>query len=220
MRLSVCVPTHEMANADFFLRRSFDALVRQSFKDFEVVISDNADSDVIVRAIADYTDLLDIAYIKNPNKGMAPNTNSAMRHARGDILKILYLDDFLAHENALQEISDSFDGKYHWLVTGCKDEHGPIHYPHYDDEIHTGKNTIGSPSVLAVRNEPDMLFFDENMTWLLDCDYYKRAYDIFGFPRFLKDINVIIGKHDGQMTRLIPDEIKMAEFIYSQKKHD
>lgn len=218
MRLSVAIPTHDMANADFFLRRSLDSLSRQSFKDFEVVISDNADTDVISSALNNYTDLLDIAYVKNPIKGMAPNTNNAMRYANGEIIKILYLDDFLAHDDALKLIDEAF-GAYHWLVTSCKDEDGPVHHPHYDDEIYTGKNTIGSPSVLAVRNEPDMLLFDENMTWLLDCDYYKRAFDTFGFPRFLKDVNVTIGRHSGQMTNLISNEIKGAELIYSQQKH-
>lgn len=218
-RLSVAIPTHEMANADFFLRRSLDALTRQTFKDFEVVITDNSENDVITNVLKDYVGLLDIAYSRNPIKGMAPNTNEAIRFSRGELIKILYLDDFLAREDALKHIDELFTEKYQWLVCSSKDEGGPIHQPYYDDEIHLGKNTIGSPSVLTIRNSDDKLFFDENMTWLLDCDYYKRAFETFGFPRFVKSMDVCIGRHDGQMTHLIPDEVKGAELTYSQKKH-
>lgn len=219
MRISVAIPTHEMYNADFFLRRSLDALTRQTFKDFEVVISDNSENNAILDVVQEYGKLLDIAYTRNPIKGMAPNTNEAIRQSNGELVKILYLDDFLNHDDALRHIDEAFTIQYQWLVTSSQDERGPIHHPYYDDEIHLGKNTIGSPSVLTIRNNDERLLFDEQMTWLLDCDYYKRAFEKFEFPRFLKSVNVTIGKHDGQMTNLIPDDIKGAEFIYSQKKH-
>lgn len=223
MRISVAIPTHEMKDADFFLRRSLDVLKRQSFKDFEVVITDNSDDSVIQNICSDYEDVIDIKYWRNPSKGMAQNTNAAIRVSQGELIKILYLDDFFAHENSIQEIVDTI-GDYHWLVTGCVHaykggEHERPHYPRYSDDIHLGNNTIGSPSVLTIKNE-DNIFFDENMTWLLDADYYRRLYDKWGNPRFLKTTNVVIGLGDHQVTHILSDERKVLEYIYMKHKYE
>lgn len=211
-KVSVVIPIHNMQNGDFFLWRSIQALMKQTFQDFEIVITQEGK--------------------------MAKNTNAGITRARGEIIKILYLDDYLAHPNALQKIVDKF-GESQWLVTGClhqatetgekgfyvddylsnfyEDPHSP-HYPEYTDDIHTGNNRIGSPSVLAFRNEGHLLF-DEEMSWLLDCDLYKRYYATYGAPTILKDLNVVIGIGPHQTTHNLSDHEKQAEFNYLNKKY-
>jgi hypothetical protein len=127
------------------------------------------------------------------------------------------MDDFLAHENSLQEIVDHFAGR--WMVTGCNNDYNYApHLPSWNDQIVSGVNTIGSPSVLIIRNE-DPLLFDEKMTWLLDCDYYQRMYKKFGIPTFLNDINVTIGVGEHQATNLMGDQVKLNEHILMQEKY-
>lgn len=208
-----------MPDKAFFLKRCLDSLWEQTFQDFEIVISDNSDDNEIEKICSFY--FTGIKYVRNPVKGMAPNTNSAMRAATGDLIKILYMDDYLAHELALKEIVNAFKGQ--WLVTGCEHDDGDgkpfrYHMPHYNEEIHYGNNTIGSPSVLTVKNK-DVIFFDERMTWLLDCDLYKRYYEAFGSPTVLHDINVVIGLGAHQMTNLMGDEIKTKEHEYIRQKY-
>lgn len=219
MKLSVAIPTHSMEDSSYFFRRCLDSLWNQSFQDFEIVVTDNSEDDTIEKICDWYR--TGIRYFKNPIKGMAQNTNEAIRQSRGELIKILYMDDYLAHDNALEKIIRKFSGQ--WLVSGCShtvtgQERFNAHIPHYCDEIVTGKNTIGSPSVLTIKNE-NPLFFDEAMTWLLDCDYYKRMYELYGEPVILKDINVMIGLHDGQMTHIMGDEIKLKEHEYINKKY-
>jgi glycosyltransferase involved in cell wall biosynthesis len=221
--LSVCIPTYEMrGEATRVLTRSFNILKQQTLKRFEIVISDNSTDDVIKNLCKrpEYASL-NINYFKNPIKGMAQNTNSAIRHARGEIIKILYMDDYLADKNSLQEIVYNFKG--HWMVTGCEhdDENHRYnsHYPTYNNKIHSGKNTIGSPSVLAIKNENPLLF-DENMTWLLDCDYYKRLYDKYGKPTILNQINVVIGISKYQVTNILPSSAKKKERYYMARKYN
>lgn len=217
-KITVAIPTHNMKNKEFFLRRSLDALWSQTFQDFDIVVSDNSEDDAL-KPICDHYKT-GIRYFKNPLKGMAQNTNFAMGKAEGKLIKILYLDDYLAHPKALQEIWDKFDG--HWLATGCLHDEGKgAHHPHipeYNDEIYLGKNTIGSPSVITVLNEGH-LAFDERMTWVLDCDYFYRMYNQYGLPSILKTSNVVIGIHNGQMTHLIEDKDKEREIAYATKKH-
>ena len=223
-KLSVCVPTHGMKDREIFFRRLLDSLWNQSFQDFEIVVADNSDDNVIYDICEYYKS--GIRYIRNSVKGMAPNTNKTIIQSKGEIIKILYMDDFMANDHALEVLIGAFQGQ--WLVSGCihtmrKDRINngywfDPHIPEYNDEIHLGKNTIGSPTVLAIKNDNPLLF-DESMTWLLDCDLYKRYYEKYGEPTILKDINVVIGVHDSQMTHLISDERKLSEGEYLMKKY-
>lgn len=218
MKISVVIPTHNMANKEFFLRRSLDALWNQTLQDFEIVVADNSNDDVL-KVICDHYKT-GIRYFKNPLKGMAQNTNFAMGKAEGKLIKILYLDDYLAHPKALQKIWDNFDGQ--WLATGCLHDEGKgAHHPHmpsFGIEMNLGINTIGSPSVITVLNEGH-LPFDEKMTWLLDVDLYKRYYEQYGMPVLLNKPNVVIGIHAGQATNLLSDKLKKDEEEYLTKKH-
>lgn len=158
---------------------------------------------------------------------MAKNTNAGLKKARGQLIKILYLDDYLAHDNALQVIVDNFTPETQWLATGClhqqteiglyEDPHSP-HYPRYTENISTGNNQIGSPSVVTLRRE-GMLLFDENMSWLLDCDLYKRYYDTYGKPTLVNDLNVVIGVGEHQTTYKLSEEEKLSEHYYLNDKH-
>ena len=193
MRISVAVPVHDMPNGDFFLKRLKDSLAVQTFKDFELVITKEGK--------------------------MAENTNAAIKASSGELVKILYMDDYLAHEDSLQMISDAFGKDDQWLVTGCAHNPGThTHLPTYNDRIHEGINTVGSPSVLTLRNDGPLLF-DESLTWLLDCDLYKRLYEKHGPPTILNDINVTIGVGEHQTTHILSDDIKVAEHEYTKQKH-
>ncbi len=220
MRLSVAIPTYEMhGDGGKYLKRSLDMLERQTFKDFEVVVSDNSQNDDIEKLCSYYN--LNIKYSKSARMGMSQNTNEAMRKCSGEIIKILYMDDYLYHEDALEIINDAFTDDTQWLATACihlKD--GQLinpHYPEYNREIYTGNNTIGSPSVVALRNK-DLLFFDETLNFFLDCDYYARLYKKSGEPKLLFDINVVMGLHKNQVTNLLSEMEKHREQDYMLKK--
>ena len=221
--ISVCIPTYEMhGKAEKLLIRGFDMLKKQTYKNFEVVISDNSKDDV-VRNLCEGSQYksLDIKYAKYPGKGTSKNTNNAMGMASGKLIKILHMDDYLANENSLQDISDNFKGN--WLVTGCGHDMGNgriinAHFPRYNQKIYLGKNTIGSPSVLTIKNE-NPLMFDEKLIWLTDCDYYERLYARYGEPDILNKVNVIIEVGEHQTTSNLKKEIKLSERIYMKEKY-
>lgn len=192
--VSICVPIHNMKDKDFFLDRCLSSIREQSYKNWELVITEDG--------------------------LMAKNTNSAIKQSYGDIIKILYMDDFFAHKDALKRIVECFTGG--WLVTGCTHTHGKDrfneHKAEWNENIHT-INTIGSPSVLAFENK-DPLLFDEKLSWMLDADLYKRLYARYGLPTILDDINVVIGVGDHQTTHLLSDDIKEEELAYTKKKYE
>ncbi len=185
MKLSVVIPIHDMKGGAEFLWRSVNALTEQTFKDFEIII------------------------VKDGK--MAENTNSGIKRAHGELIKILYLDDMLSHKDALKEIVEAMDANpdRHWLITGV--DNNP--YPYYTDDIETGNNKLGSPSALTIRNKKPLLF-DENMSWLLDVVLYKRMYKKYGDPIILDGVHVILGIGDHQMTHILTDEDKLKEANY------
>lgn len=185
-KLSIVIPIHDMANGAFFLWRAINSLMIQSFQDFEIVITKQGK--------------------------MAENTNAGIKRARGELIKILYLDDYLSHENALKDIVEAFKG--HWLITGS--DTNP--HPFWTDDIEKGNNKLGSPSALTILNDKPLLF-DEKMSWLLDCDYYKQMYDLYGPPVILDQVGVNIGVGNHQMTHILTDEEKLAEHNYMNKKY-
>lgn len=192
--ISVCIPTHNMENGDFFLKRCLDSVRAQTYKNFEVVVT---------------------------TKGkMAENTNSAIKQAKGDIVKILFMDDYL-NPNALHNIAENFKGG--WLASGCEHDDGENvynpHIPEWNEFIHLGNNTIGSPSVIAFENK-DPLLFDEELSWMLDCDLYTRLHERYGEPTILDSVDVVMGIGKHQTTNKMSEDEKLKEVKYVKAKYN
>ena len=195
-----------------YLSQSFERLAKQTFQDFEIVISDQSKDGAVKDVCNKNKDQFDIRYFQNTNYGnWSDNINNAIKNAHGNIIKILFLDDLLYRDTSLEEIVQAFDlDKDQWLVTSCIHSKDLAHFfrichPSYNDETILMKNTIGSPSVMAMRNDNPLLF-DTNILWSQDVDYYKRYYDKFGPPKILKEIGVIIRVHKNQVTHTLATE--------------
>ena len=186
-KISIAIPTHNMKNKDFFLKRCLDSIRSQSFQDYEIVITEKGK--------------------------MAENTNASIKQATGDLVKILFMDDYFAHKNALKDIVDNFEGE--WLITGANTNP----HPYWTDDIIKGNNKLGSPSALTMRRKSALLF-DERMSWLLDCDLYKRLYEEYGEPKILDSVNVNLGIGSHQMTHILTNEEKLAEHKLIEEKYE
>ncbi len=210
-KISIALPIYSgMKNAEFFLTRCLNSILEQSYDDFEVVITDNSDDDRLEKICHTYG--MNIRHFYNPRKGISANTNEAIKRSRGDLIKILNIDDYFAHEWALDDILEAFRG--HWLISAVSNNR----YPRYTTNIHVGNNKLGGPPALTILNK-NPFFFDENLTWMLDCDYYRRMFDSYGEPIILSKVNVNIGEHKGQMTNTIQDEVKQKEVEMMIKKY-
>lgn len=186
-KVSIVIPIHDMKNGAFFLWRAINSILEQTFKDYEIIITKEGK--------------------------MAENTNAGIRKAKGELIKILYLDDWFAHPDSLKDIVDNFKGD--WMITGVNTNP----FPMWTNDIAMGNNKLGSPSALTIRKENVLTGFDERMSWLLDCDYYARLHRVFGEPQILNGINVNIGVGDHQMTNILTNEEKLAEHKLIKEKY-
>jgi len=100
-RLSVGLPVY---NGEQYLVEALDALLRQSYEDFELIISDNASTDGTEEICRRYlaTDRR-IRYIRQPrNIGAAPNHNFVFRQVRGELFKWASHDDLYGQDLLLR----------------------------------------------------------------------------------------------------------------------
>jgi glycosyltransferase involved in cell wall biosynthesis len=144
----------------------------------------------------------------------AKNHNSAIRQATGDLIKILHTDDYFTHEKALENIVKAFTTDTKWLITGCSNNLNPM----YMGDIHLGNNKLGAPSVLTIRKGEDV-WFDENLVWLFDCDFYKRMYMKYGEPKIINGDHITIGEGAHQATNRIVQKQKDMEVFEMQKRY-
>lgn len=184
-----------MDNKDFFLKRCIKSIEAQTYTDYEIVITDKGK--------------------------MAANTNSAIKKAKGEIIKILFLDDYLYSDTALQNIVDNWKGG--WMATGCihdtnLDLVNP-HVPAWNHDIYKGMNTIGSPSVISFENDKPLLF-DERLSWMIDCDLYWRLCGRYGLPIMLNSIDIGIGIGTHQTTYTMMEEDKLKEQKLVTKRYE
>lgn len=223
--ISICIPTYDMGgDGAKYLAHSFDHLLTQSFKDFEVVVSDQSDTEGVAQVCTDYSGRLNIRRVDNrtgKRQGSA-NTNNAMRHARGRVLKILFQDDFLCREDALAQMAEAFEGGCDWLLAGsCVSRDGVTQerpmVPKYHPQIHFGWNTVSSPSVVALRAGLD-LWYDENLIWLMDSDFVEQCHRKLGEACILPDTMVVNRLHEGQVTKTITRPLRRHELRYLARK--
>lgn len=214
--ISICIPCYEQhGKSKEYLSQNLNMLRRQTFTDFEVIISDDSNNDDIDNLILDYKDL-NIVYKHNSIRlGHSQNTNQSMSMAKGSLIKIIFMDDYLYHVDSLKDIVEAFEGK--WLVTACEHTYDGLSYfrpfyPKYSEDIYTGNNTISSPSVLTIKNDSEKLYFNPEYSWLMDCEYYKRCYNKFGEPKILNKINVVNRMSPYQVSNNL-SEVKKNEEI-------
>ncbi len=102
-KVSICIPT---CNSEKYLVESIESALKQSFSDFEILISDNCSSDNTQNIIKEYASKDDrIIFIFNKkNIGMVNNWNSCLARAKGEYIKFLFSDDTLSSDNALEKM--------------------------------------------------------------------------------------------------------------------
>lgn len=218
VKISIAIPTWESYNnGEQFLDDLFRTIEIQTFKDFEVVISDHCKDDYLLPKIKEFEDKFDIKYYRNENdRGNGPaNMNNAISKCSGEIVKIMFQDDFFYDDEALEKIYYALsDSDRMWLLNGTnhtKDDGNSFYwdlYPKFNDDLLKGVNTISSPSVVSFKHQSEVVF-DETLVYFMDIDYYYGMREKYGDPVFYNDILV---------TNRFPHENSISSNITNKKE--
>ena len=232
--ISIAIPTYEYnGEGVFFLSKLFSTLATQTFQDFEVVIADHS-KDNKIQLYCEEGHGFPLKYIRNEEeRGNGPvNTNVAINHSAGRVIKILFQDDFLATNNALEIIYNQLtDSAHKWLACGSNQLKKGSTKTHDNlltasgptwqgRSILTGCNRIGSPSVLAIKQEVKTRF-DPNLTYLMDCEYYFHLMTEHGPPLLIPQTLITNTEHEEQITNNLsnPHQVKQKEATYCLNKY-
>lgn len=226
LKVSICIPCYEMNGFGVqFLNHNLNMISKQTYSNIEIIISDHSLNNNIYDLSTSWNNKLNIKHFFNPNNrgNSSSNLNNALTRASGDLIKIIFQDDFLYNENSIQITVDHFTIDNYWVVSSCEHTIDGIHFiqpftPHYHDNIHLGANTISSPSVLSFKNQ-NIELFDEQLIWLMDVEHYKRLHDKYGDPTIINEITVVNRTWQGQVSSSMPQIRKQTELDYVQKKY-
>lgn len=91
-KLSIGIPVY---NGEKFIRKCLETLLRQTFDDFEIIISDNASTDLTAKICKEYKKIDNriLFFQQESNIQMARNFNFVLQHAKGKYFMWAAVDD-------------------------------------------------------------------------------------------------------------------------------
>ena len=93
--------------------------------------------------------------------------------------------------------------------------------PSYNEGMKNGENTIGPPSSTIFLNDDN--YFDMNLLWFMDTEFYYRMYLKYGLPTILKSsipLNVVTTWSGQTTSTRITRELIDKEHSYINYKHN
>ena len=168
-----------------------ESLLVQTFTDFEVIVTDDSQSDAVAVLVEKYRPALDnkLQYIRNsPGLGSPQNWNKAIGLAQGQWIKLMHHDDWFTYPDSLQE-----------FVTLTQQNPGKLscsailkYYPQQDTYQVNYMNAeqkqlveqmpallmlncyIGLPSCTIYEKQMAQ-DFDPKLVWMVDIEFYMRT---------------------------------------------
>jgi hypothetical protein len=218
---SIAIPTYGYNGSGLeFLDFSFNILSKQTFTDFEVIVSDHSIDDSIKNYLENQTHIQNYKYYRNEyGRGIiSPNINNAMKYCNGKWIKILFQDDFLYNEHSLNILYEYIisNNNAKWIFNNFYHSNSGIDFyrpfiPEYHSQIWNGNNTVGCPSSLSIIND-DIILFNEDLNWLMDVEYYKRLELKYGSPSYLYDFISVNRTWGNRLTDTITEDLKNKEY--------
>lgn len=230
-KVSVAIPCFEYnGKGVLYLSDIFRSIKFQSLKEIEVVIADQSVNNEIEKFCNDNIFDLDIVYKRDlKNRGnVAANTNLAMEMSSGEIVKLMYMDDFFFDNRSLEKIYNCLKNSDKiWLACGTNHtrDNGKTFdtniIPRWNDNMlkSRGNNTMSGVSVIAYKNDNMNVKWDSKTCMLLDIDFYYSMRKKYGECLYFSSICVTQRVNEDALSSVISDKRVQEEFEYCRKKH-
>lgn len=228
IKVSICIPAY---NNEAAVRRLLESIEQQSYKDYEVIITDDSDTDDI-RKLAE--EKLQVQYYKNEKRlGATANWNAAIAKSSGAYIKIMHHDDWFTDADSLGSFVELLDKNPSaaFAFSGSRQVEEDKSYNRFISEadaqlieadfrnLYLG-NTIGAPSAVMVRRsavtdgkQPDVVY-DEKLTWLVDMEYYMHILQRNPHFVYTRKPLISIGVGKEQLTERCRDDRELNAFEY------
>lgn len=185
--ISICIPAYRRLH---YLQRLLDSIVIQSYKNFEVVITDDSPDNDVEKLVQSYLQVLPVKYYRNATPlGTPENWNEAIRKSTAGWIKIMHDDDWFADKNSLLAFSNAivmsnnscfFFSAYTIIHEQGNNRQEPVYLKKVNENALKQnrfylfrKNYIGNPSCTLFRKDLN-IFFDKRFQWVVDFEFYMR----------------------------------------------
>ncbi|MBQ8273873.1 MAG: glycosyltransferase [Bacteroidaceae bacterium] len=127
MKISIITATYNSAAT---VSDTLESLLRQSYKNYELIIKDGGSKDDTLEICRSYEPAFDgrMKIISCPDKGLYDAMNQGIKAATGDVVGILNSDDFYTSFDVLMAIARQFE-----RTPEIDAVYGDIHYVDWDD---------------------------------------------------------------------------------------
>jgi glycosyltransferase involved in cell wall biosynthesis len=229
-KISICIPAYKRTA---FLNRLLNSITEQTFKDFEVIVSDDSPDESVKELCSQFASL-SIQYYKNPQPlGTPANWNAAIKKSSGQWIKLMHDDDWFAGSDSLEAFARETDKEEKFIFSAYvnvfeennRQQHVsmPANWEkniRINPSLLLSRNVIGPPSVTLIHRSINDVY-DERMKWRVDIDFYigilKRN---MGFIYVDKQL-VNVGISESQVTNYCigMPEVELPEGLLLLKKN-
>lgn len=197
-RVSVIMPSY---NKEKYIARSITSILNQTYRDFELLIIDDASTDGSVEIIRSFDDERIRFYQNEENVGMAANRNIGIEKAEGEFIALLDADDISTVDRLEKEVQFLDDNPDIDVVFGAFDEidendtvrisyYVPLKNPAFIKARLLVQNVVPNGSSMyrkrfvdrhGIRYSDGCLGMDDYLFWI-ECSLYGR---LSGMPDLL-----------------------------------
>jgi len=229
--ISICIPAYKQPEN---LKRLLESIEIQTFRDFEVIITDDSPNDCLNNVIAANWSFT-ISHFRNEKSlGSPRNWNSAIGRSSGSWIKLMHHDDWFEYSYSLQRFIDATIAHQNkkfffcktWIFNTCTNEkflYQPVLFRYEAVEncpanlFHA--NVIGAPTTTFIHRDIKELY-DENLIWLVDIEYYYRLICKYGIVKIEEPLISTAEEQVHQLTTKLKDnkEVELKEFFYCYEK--
>jgi glycosyltransferase involved in cell wall biosynthesis len=209
--VSICIPAYKKPE---YVVRCIESVLKQTYKQVEIVISDDSPNQDIKLAIESYNSSISIKYYHNHPALKSPiNWNNALNKASGSFYMLMHQDDWFETDTAIETYVKSFEANPQVDFVFCRNTaiqpDGQVlrlqAIPSLLDDMQkhpnhlVRANVIGPPSNTMLRSNVSVRY-DEAYIWLVDVDYYVQLLEAGHSNKYLDAHLVSIGLHEDQTT--------------------
>lgn len=234
MLVSVCLP---IFNGGEFLESALASVLQQTYRDLEILISDDGSDDgsfELAQELAEQDDRL-VVWRNDSRLGLFPNYNECLARARGELIKPFAQDDLL-RPDAIEKMAAALERHSAAIVGAAKEslDAGPYVVDEQAETLPSGKyegKDVIRRSLKAYRNlvgEPVAVLFDakhigkgfnDNYFSLGDLEYWFRILER-GSLYYLAEPLVTFRQHPGSATsKMLEDMTWILDFFRLGKEY-
>ena len=232
--VSICIPTY---NNPEDVERLLDSIEKQTYKDVEIIITDDSTDDRTEKLVERYSLPIDYHHNEKP-LGHIFNWNEALKYAKADLVKIMFSDDWFTFDDSLEKMVRLLDEDpdASLCFSGSRqvklDEEGTPHRDRYagdeyieklrdDHRILFMSNQIGAPSATLYRRDK-AICFDEKSNWASDVFLYFEILNRNKRFVYSREPLISIGEHSNQYTESFGshDPRIFFDYRYMYRKYD